>query len=179
MTKIGVTVLASGSNGNCVAIHSEDRTLLVDCGISKSELIHRLELSAISPDTIKGILLTHAHGDHVQDRVKARAVEDNSRVKPCLPAEVNGELPHLRFLPEKKKVLAGELGEGELFSPGKRVGEGKEHLQLVCGKEEFLKIGIPRIRSLRPLNLPEEGKLAPPLPKVRFQLQGACVIDAD
>ena len=66
MTKIGVTVLASGSNGNCVAIHSEDRTLLVDCGISKSELIHRLELSAISPDTIKGILLTHAHGDHVK-----------------------------------------------------------------------------------------------------------------
>ncbi|MGN0867084.1 MAG: MBL fold metallo-hydrolase [Oligosphaeraceae bacterium] len=64
--KTGITLLASGSNGNCIAIQSEGRTILVDCGISCKELGERLKVSGIAPESLCALLVTHAHIDHIK-----------------------------------------------------------------------------------------------------------------
>jgi phosphoribosyl 1,2-cyclic phosphodiesterase len=60
-----ITVLASGSAGNCTLIESGRTRLLVDCGIRPRPLVRKLLAAGVAPDTISGILLTHEHGDHV------------------------------------------------------------------------------------------------------------------
>ncbi len=64
--KTGITLLASGSNGNCIAIQSEGKTLLVDCGICQKSLLQRLKVSSIDPQSLCGILVTHSHVDHIK-----------------------------------------------------------------------------------------------------------------
>jgi phosphoribosyl 1,2-cyclic phosphodiesterase len=59
-----LTVLASGSAGNCALVATEQCRLLVDAGISARQLVLRLERAGICPEQLDGILLTHEHGDH-------------------------------------------------------------------------------------------------------------------
>ncbi|MBR6470673.1 MAG: MBL fold metallo-hydrolase [Victivallales bacterium] len=66
MSKIGVTVLASGSNGNCAVVHSGSQAIMVDCGISLRTLRRRLKEEAVDESWIKAILITHEHADHIQ-----------------------------------------------------------------------------------------------------------------
>lgn len=61
-----ITVLASGSKGNCTYIEGDSGALLIDAGISAKELLKRLEKAGGSQDLIKGILLTHEHSDHMK-----------------------------------------------------------------------------------------------------------------
>lgn len=61
-----VDILASGSGGNCIALQSSDSTILVDVGIAKTKVENRLLDVGIRPDSIKAILITHAHSDHVK-----------------------------------------------------------------------------------------------------------------
>src|SRR5215213_6741791 len=55
---------ASGSDGNCYVVQSEGTTLLVECGRPYFQIKDFLDSIGISPESISGILLTHAHGDH-------------------------------------------------------------------------------------------------------------------
>ncbi len=64
--KTGITVLASGSAGNALLIHSGASAIMVDAGLSRSEMLLRLKLCGIPPETIKGLLITHEHTDHVK-----------------------------------------------------------------------------------------------------------------
>lgn len=61
-----VDILASGSSGNCIAVRSSQSTILVDAGIAKTKIEKRLLDVGIRPDSIKAILITHAHGDHIK-----------------------------------------------------------------------------------------------------------------
>jgi phosphoribosyl 1,2-cyclic phosphodiesterase len=61
-----VDILASGSQGNCIALRSGETTILVDAGIAKTKIEKRLLEVGIRPDSIAAILITHAHGDHVK-----------------------------------------------------------------------------------------------------------------
>lgn len=73
---VSVTVLASGSKGNCTVVASSGTRLLVDAGLSCRELLRRLVLSGQDPDGITGILITHEHSDHVGGlRVLARRLK--------------------------------------------------------------------------------------------------------
>jgi phosphoribosyl 1,2-cyclic phosphodiesterase len=62
---VSVTVLASGSKGNCTLISSSGTRLLVDAGLSCRELLRRLVLCGESTSDIDAILITHEHSDHV------------------------------------------------------------------------------------------------------------------
>jgi len=62
---VSVTVLASGSNGNCALVSSSATRLLVDAGLSCRELMRRLKLCGEDARSIDAILITHEHGDHV------------------------------------------------------------------------------------------------------------------
>jgi phosphoribosyl 1,2-cyclic phosphodiesterase len=62
---VSVTVLASGSKGNCTLISSSGTRLLVDAGLSCRELLRRVMLCGESASGIDAILITHEHTDHV------------------------------------------------------------------------------------------------------------------
>lgn len=67
-----ISVLASGSKGNCVYIEGDSGALLIDAGRSAREILGaknqdgRLQEAGGSPDLIEGILVTHEHGDHIK-----------------------------------------------------------------------------------------------------------------
>ena len=62
---VGVSILFSGSSGNCIVVHSGDQAVLIDCGISYKQLRLAMLQSGLDPAWIKAILVTHEHGDHI------------------------------------------------------------------------------------------------------------------
>jgi len=62
---VAMTVLASGSKGNCTLISTGGTRLLLDAGLSCRELLRRLALCGESASGIDAILITHEHSDHV------------------------------------------------------------------------------------------------------------------
>ncbi|WP_077301512.1 MBL fold metallo-hydrolase [Virgibacillus pantothenticus] len=61
-----VNILASGSNGNCIALTSGKSTILVDAGIAKTKIEKRLLDVGIVPTNVVAIFITHAHKDHTK-----------------------------------------------------------------------------------------------------------------
>ena len=67
-----ISVLASGSKGNCVYIEGESGALLIDAGRSAREILGtrdqegRLQQAGGHPDLVDGILVTHEHVDHIR-----------------------------------------------------------------------------------------------------------------
>ncbi len=57
--------LASGSNGNSFLIYNDELTLLIDAGISRKRIIKMINNINIEISTVRYILITHAHTDHV------------------------------------------------------------------------------------------------------------------
>jgi phosphoribosyl 1,2-cyclic phosphodiesterase len=60
-----IVSLASGSSGNCTLIVSENARLLIDVGLSKRQILQRLEKLLGPRPRIDGILITHEHTDHI------------------------------------------------------------------------------------------------------------------
>ena len=58
--------IASGSSGNCTYLQADDERLLIDIGISGKKVTQGLEVLDVDPTTIKGILITHEHSDHIK-----------------------------------------------------------------------------------------------------------------
>jgi phosphoribosyl 1,2-cyclic phosphodiesterase len=60
--------LASGSRGNCLVVEARDAAsvtrLLIDCGLNLRDTEKRLARLGLQPSEIRGILVTHEHGDH-------------------------------------------------------------------------------------------------------------------
>lgn len=56
----------SGSSGNCSFIGNENGGFLIDAGIDIKFVIEKLAENNIAPEAIKGICLTHDHGDHIR-----------------------------------------------------------------------------------------------------------------
>ena len=67
-----ISVLASGSKGNCVYIEGNSGALLIDTGRSAREILGtrnqkgRLHEAGGSSDLVDGILVTHEHVDHIR-----------------------------------------------------------------------------------------------------------------
>lgn len=60
-----VSVLASGSKGNCTYIETEGTKSLIDLGMSSLYVEKALKSKGIDPSEIERIFITHAHTDHV------------------------------------------------------------------------------------------------------------------
>src|SRR4051794_7793211 len=58
-----LTILASGSAGNCALVESAGCRLLIDGGLSARQMAVRLAACGIAPESIDGMVLTHAHCD--------------------------------------------------------------------------------------------------------------------
>lgn len=62
---IKVSVLASGSKGNCSYISINSHKLLIDIGISCSRTETMLKSLKVNPLEIKSVIITHTHKDHI------------------------------------------------------------------------------------------------------------------
>src|SRR5262245_38877584 len=71
------TVLASGSSGNASLIQTPVAGVLLDGGLGPQELAARLAQAALSPDSVRAMLLTHTHTDHWKDRTLAWLLSRN------------------------------------------------------------------------------------------------------
>ncbi len=60
-----LNILGSGSSGNCAVVTTSSTALLVDVGLSTSEIVQRLGFIGLRMDDLDGILLTHEHQDHI------------------------------------------------------------------------------------------------------------------
>ena len=59
-----MSILASGSSGNCALLETSQTRLLVDTGLSRRETLRRMKQIGVTPDSMDGILITHEHADH-------------------------------------------------------------------------------------------------------------------
>lgn len=62
---ITVSMLASGSRGNCAIVASARARILVDAGISGRETFKRIKSLGEDPHSLSAILITHEHSDHI------------------------------------------------------------------------------------------------------------------
>lgn len=61
-----LTILGSGSAGNCAYLETDEVRLLIDAGFSLRQIRQRLASIGRTPENLTGILITHEHSDHVQ-----------------------------------------------------------------------------------------------------------------
>jgi phosphoribosyl 1,2-cyclic phosphodiesterase len=101
---VSVSVLASGSRGNCTLVASSTTRILVDAGLSGRETFKRLRALGQCTEEISAIVITHEHSDHVAGLLRLatklnvpvfltapthhawnRAMRDEEGVIPALP----------------------------------------------------------------------------------------------
>ena len=63
---VRLTILGSGSAGNCAYVETEETRVLIDAGLSLRQIRLRLATIGRAPENLTGILVTHEHSDHVQ-----------------------------------------------------------------------------------------------------------------
>jgi phosphoribosyl 1,2-cyclic phosphodiesterase len=62
---VSLTVLASGSRGNCSVLASSRTRILVDAGVSCREIGRRMTLSGDRALNLSAVIISHEHSDHV------------------------------------------------------------------------------------------------------------------
>jgi len=62
---VTVSMLASGSRGNCAIVASTRTKILVDAGVSCRETFKRMKTLGDDPHSLSAILITHEHSDHI------------------------------------------------------------------------------------------------------------------
>jgi len=63
---VRLTILGSGSAGNCAYVESDESRVLIDAGFSFRQIRQRLAAIGRAPENLSAILITHEHADHVQ-----------------------------------------------------------------------------------------------------------------
>jgi phosphoribosyl 1,2-cyclic phosphodiesterase len=66
---VQLTILGSGSGGNCAYLETPETRLLIDAGFTGRQIRQRLATIARAPESIHGILITHEHSDHISGLV--------------------------------------------------------------------------------------------------------------
>ena len=62
---VKLTILGSGSSGNCAYIETAEVRILVDAGFSPLQIRKRLATIGRTPENLSAILITHEHSDHI------------------------------------------------------------------------------------------------------------------
>jgi phosphoribosyl 1,2-cyclic phosphodiesterase len=62
---VKLTILGSGSAGNCAYIETAEARILVDAGFSPRQIRLRLAGIGRTPENLSAILITHEHADHI------------------------------------------------------------------------------------------------------------------
>jgi phosphoribosyl 1,2-cyclic phosphodiesterase len=81
---MSLRVLGSSSAGNCTLVWNERHAVIVDCGFSPRYLSSQLELLDLDLPAIAGLLITHVHGDHVNDYARTELITPLKRMYPSI-----------------------------------------------------------------------------------------------
>lgn len=81
--------MGSGSSGNCSYLGTQQGGILIDAGVKPDFVEQSLKDNGISLDSIKGILLTHDHNDHIQYVYRLLRGQRNLRLF-CTNRVING-----------------------------------------------------------------------------------------
>ena len=60
-----LTILGSGSSGNCAHLETDEARVLIDAGFSARQIRQRLAGIGRAPENLSAILITHEHSDHI------------------------------------------------------------------------------------------------------------------
>lgn len=60
-----ISVLASGSKGNCTYVETSDNKMLIDVGMSNLYVEKKLMSLGVKPSDINSVFITHTHIDHI------------------------------------------------------------------------------------------------------------------
>lgn len=106
-----VDALASGSSGNAYLLRSEGGALLLEAGLPAGTLVRYLRQLGVEPRELLGILVTHAHSDHLRG---ARAMSDRFGIPVYATAGTLGhpsmrDAPLARPLEPDRGITIGEL----------------------------------------------------------------------
>jgi phosphoribosyl 1,2-cyclic phosphodiesterase len=67
---VRLTILGSGSSGNCAYLETDEARILIDAGFSLRQIRQRLATIGRAPENLTGVLITHEHADHVHGLVQ-------------------------------------------------------------------------------------------------------------
>ena len=81
----------SGSSGNCSYVGTETSGILVDAGVDVDKVFATLAQNGVMPSMVKGLCLTHDHGDHIRYAYKISRKYKHIRIY-CTPRVLNGIL---------------------------------------------------------------------------------------
>jgi len=62
---VKLTILGSGSSGNCAYVETDEARVLVDAGFSGRQIRQRLASIGRAPENLTAIFITHEHSDHI------------------------------------------------------------------------------------------------------------------
>lgn len=106
---MNVSVLASGSKGNCTFVEMDGVRLIVDAGISVRRIRAGLADLSVAPSDIDAVLLTHEHRDHTAGLLPLlRATGARLYTRPATLAAL-GELPEGRAFPIHDRIHVGSV----------------------------------------------------------------------
>ena len=121
-----VTILASGSSGNCTLIETENTRLLVDAGIGKKETLRRLAAVERQVDRLDGIVISHEHSDHIgslaqvlgQWRTTVYLTEaTHNEVNRILPESAQKRLDRIEHIRAGQRFIVGDIEVSPISIP--------------------------------------------------------------
>ncbi|MGQ1889929.1 MBL fold metallo-hydrolase [Thermophagus sp. OGC60D27] len=100
---VEICALASGSNGNCYYIGNQKDAILVDAGISRRQILERMNRVRLDPFKVRAIFISHEHRDHFRG-VRVLSKHLNIPVYMTAPTYENSWTPdrpsqYRRFVP--------------------------------------------------------------------------------
>jgi len=97
-----VSVLSSGSKGNCTYVETKNHKILIDIGTSCLYVENALKSINVEPQQIDTILITHSHVDHVAGlRVFEKKYHPNIYLTPLILEEINLNLHNINYIEDK------------------------------------------------------------------------------
>ena len=102
------SVLASGSGGNACYVETAQSRIMIDAGLSRRELLRRLELIEVDPKTLDALIITHEHTDHVKGAGPLARLLD-------IPVYINS--PTLK----KSEKMIGKISKPIAFHTGQSI----------------------------------------------------------
>ncbi len=108
---VQLTILGSGSAGNCAYLETNEARLLVDAGLTGRQIRARMATIARAPETLTGILITHEHSDHISGLAGLAAKLD-------VPIYCNRETKSAIEAQLKTQIKAHVFATGDSFEVG-------------------------------------------------------------
>src|SRR5580698_9543026 len=111
MVSVQLTILGSGSSGNCAYLEAGETRLLIDAGFSARQTRQRLASIGRAPEGLTGILITHEHSDHINGLIGLAA-------KLHIPVFCNRDTREAMEMQLEKKFDCRIFGTGASFEIG-------------------------------------------------------------